>query len=78
MPDGIGVTYEGWPRYAFSERPQSVPRFIIDTLFPSEWWLAFYYGAGSRQRLNRLRWIEHPRRLIGAALWLRGGGRRAN
>jgi hypothetical protein len=64
-PRGVGVEFQGWPRYSLPrQRAKSYRLILHDSLFPSEWWLRLYYGVGTARPLFWHRWLWHPLHLL--------------
>ena len=63
-----GVDFQGWPVSPVSQwKHKGYRRLLIDTLFPSPWWLRLHYGV------NRLapiwyHWCQHLLNLLAEAL----------
>ncbi|MBN1220169.1 MAG: nucleotidyltransferase family protein [Anaerolineae bacterium] len=66
VPQGLGKPFRGWPNASLSsQRPKGYRRLLLDTFFPSEWWLRLYYGLGSIRPVFWCRWLRHPLRIMG-------------
>jgi hypothetical protein len=65
-PRGIGVEFQGWPRFSLrQQRSKSYWQIFYDSFFPSEWWLRLYSGVGPGRTLFWQRWVWHPLRIFG-------------
>jgi hypothetical protein len=65
-PSGVGQVFQGWPRSSLAvQRKKGIERFLIDTFWPSDWWLSLYYGI---QRRTPAWWwtrlIRHPLHIL--------------
>jgi hypothetical protein len=64
-PPDAGVDFQGWPRRTFNDWQRTGPiRWVINTFFPSEWWLRLYYGKGSTGSIAWERWFRHPFEIV--------------
>jgi hypothetical protein len=60
-PKGAGESYRGWPAERFSrQRIADLPRWLKETVLPSEWWLRLYYGLGGDGSFVYHRCVRHP------------------
>jgi hypothetical protein len=65
-PTGIGVEYQGWPKARTARSGAAGSRrVLLDTFFPSEWWLRLRYKLGSARRVGWYRWVRHPIYILG-------------
>lgn len=65
-PQGVGLDFQGWPRYPLAQqRHKSRRQIITDSFWPSEWWLGLYYGLRHKPALLWYRWVGHPLRIMG-------------
>lgn len=63
-PTGIGRPYQGWPRRRLADtNGGELPRLLLDTLWPPEWWLQVYHGRLSGIGYWQARLLIHPRML---------------
>jgi hypothetical protein len=80
-PQGVGLDFEGWPRYSLArQRQKGFRQVIADSFWPSEWWLRLHYGIRSPLALIWYRWIGHPLQILGLTAQLfqeRAGWRQA-
>lgn len=66
MPQGIGLEFQGWPRFSLAQQhAKGYARILYDTFFPSEWWLRLYYGVGTTRPIFWQRWLRHPHHILG-------------
>ncbi len=69
-PKGVGVEFQGWPRYAWSDQQvEGIKQRLAHSLFPSEWWLLLNYGITAKW-LPWYRWFGHPIHITGWAIHL--------
>ncbi|MDM8518441.1 nucleotidyltransferase family protein [Anaerolineales bacterium HSG6] len=60
-PAGIGEEFRGWPRSSLDhQQTKGYQQILIDTFFPSEWWLRLHYGLNSAESLIWYRGVRHP------------------
>ncbi|MCB9077508.1 MAG: nucleotidyltransferase family protein [Anaerolineaceae bacterium] len=70
-PAGVGLDFQGWPRYPLAQlRPKGYRRILIDSFWPSVWWLYLFYGLRRWPAGVWYRWVGHPVRIIGWAAQL--------
>ncbi len=63
-PRGIGIRFDGWPRYTLAEqRPKGLRRSVWDSVFPAPWWLRLRYGYGPALTDYWRAWSAHQRML---------------
>jgi hypothetical protein len=64
-PKGIGKGFRGWPSLALmDQRTKGLGRFLLNTFFPSEWWLRLYYGLGTTKPVLWYRIVRHPLHIL--------------
>jgi hypothetical protein len=60
-PQGIGLEFNGWPRFSLAQqKTKSYIHIAADSFLPSDWWLRLYYGVGPSRTLFWHRWVWHP------------------
>ncbi|MCB2214982.1 nucleotidyltransferase domain-containing protein [Desulfofustis glycolicus] len=58
----VGTPYRGWPQQSVKDIAlMDLFRFVLDTIWPGQWWLHVYYGHLSGVSYLKARWFEHPR-----------------
>jgi hypothetical protein len=68
-PEGVGESFQGWPRLHLKEQAgRSFTAIIKATFLPSEWWCRVYYGVDSQWKYFKIRWFTHPRHVF---WWIR-------
>ncbi|HEY9078018.1 MAG TPA: nucleotidyltransferase family protein [Anaerolineaceae bacterium] len=64
-PVQVDADLQGWPRISLKQaRSMGLPRSLIATLAPSEWWLRLYYGILPGCSIWRARYIDYPLDLV--------------
>jgi hypothetical protein len=66
-PKGIEKGFRGWPSLALGDeriKEFGFGRFLLDTFFPSEWWLRLYYGLGTTRPVLWYRLVRHPLHIL--------------
>ncbi|MCB0210704.1 MAG: nucleotidyltransferase family protein [Anaerolineae bacterium] len=65
-PPGVGLDFQGWPRYSLAQlRTKGYRRIISDSFWPSTWWLYLFYGIRRWPDEVWYRWVGHPARVVG-------------
>jgi len=61
-PRGVGQPFCGWPlRKVLGSDSGNMFKLLVNTMFPSQWWMQLYYGHQEGVEYWKARFFYHPR-----------------